>query len=67
MHPIGTVNAFITVLLYYILLYVYKDLLVEDESLIHFISVYIVVDLFLIIVSLFAIICSIIPSDDSII
>ena len=52
MHPIGTVNAFITVLLYYILLYVYKDLLVEDENLIHFISVYIVIDLFLIIVSL---------------
>lgn len=54
-HPIGTINAFITILIYYALLYVYKDLLVEDENLIHFISIYLVIDAFLIIVSFFAV------------
>ena len=54
-HPIGTINAFITILIYYVLLYVYKDLLVEDENLIHFISIYLVIDAFLIVVSFFAV------------
>lgn len=54
-HPIGTLNAFVTVLLYYILLYVYKDLLIEDENLIHFIAIYLIIDLFLIMVSFFAV------------
>lgn len=54
-HPIGTINAFLTVILYYVLLYVYKDLLVEDENIIHFISIYLVIDAFLIVVSFFAV------------
>lgn len=54
-HPIGTINAFITVGIYYVLLYVYKDMLVEDENLIHFISIYLVIDAFLIVVSFFAV------------
>lgn len=37
------------------LLYYYKDLLIEDENLIHFISIYLVIDAFLIIVSFFAV------------
>lgn len=54
-HPIGTLNAFVTVALYYVLLYVYKELLVEDENLIHFISIYLIIDAFLIMVSFFAV------------
>ena len=37
------------------LLYVHKDLLVEDENLVHFIAMYLVIDAFLIIVSFFAV------------
>lgn len=54
-HPIGTINAFITILMYYILLYVYQDLLVEDPNLIHFIAIYLVIDIILIVVSFFSV------------
>ena len=39
--------------MYYILLYAFKPVLKEPENLIHFISIYLVIDAFLIIVSFF--------------
>lgn len=54
-HPIGTINAFITIFLYYILLYVYQDLLVEDPNLIHFIAIYLVIDVILIATSFYCV------------
>ncbi len=54
-HPIATVNAYITIFLYYICLYWYKDLLIEDENMIHFISIYLVIDTFMLLVSFFAV------------
>lgn len=54
-HPIGTINAFITVLMYYVLLYIYMDLLVEDENLVHSIAIYLIIDVILIVVSFYAV------------
>lgn len=54
-HPVGTINAFITIFIYYILLYVYQDLLIEDANLIHFIAVYLGLDIILICISLFSV------------
>ena len=52
-HPIGTLNTFIVILLYYICLYVYLDELHPDESpnMVHFSVVYVVVDFALILIS----------------
>ena len=56
-HPVGTLNTFIVVLLYYICLYQYMDELnsKEDPKMVHFCVLFVVLDLLLIIISLFAI------------
>jgi hypothetical protein len=54
-HPIGTINSFLVVVLYYVSLYAYQDSIKEDRLLIHFCVVYPAIDFFLILVSYFAI------------
>lgn len=54
-HPLGIINAFITVLLYYICLYINIDALKEDRNMINFIAIYLVIDVFMIVVSYFAV------------
>ena len=43
-HPFEIINSFITVLGWWVCLYFYKDVLVEDENMIHFIVIYLVID-----------------------
>ena len=52
-HPIGIINSFLSILLYYACLYEYLDILNPDETadLVHFCSVYPILDLLLIIIS----------------
>jgi len=52
-HPIGIINSFLSILLYYGCLYQYIEILNTDEhvNLIHFCAFYPTVDLLLIIIS----------------
>ena len=56
-HPIGFLNTYIVIVLYYICLYQYVDILKASESpnMVHFAVVYVIIDGILIIISFFTI------------
>jgi len=54
-HPIGMLNTFFVIMLYYVCLYRFIDELKEPINLIHFCAVYPAVDFILIIISFYAI------------
>ena len=41
--------------MWYVCLYFFREIIKEDENIIHFISIYLIIDAFLLIVSFFAI------------
>jgi hypothetical protein len=54
-HPISTLNTFLVILLYYVSLYTYMDILKESLDMVHFCVVYPCIDLVLILISFYAI------------
>jgi hypothetical protein len=50
-HPISTINSFIVICLYYVCLYQFIDEIKEEPEMVHYCSMYILIDFLLILIS----------------